>query len=172
MGGSELRLLTPDPLDPGNPLDPGMNSKPTIPFGAVLQKLPLGFPGRPISKDFLERGHKGPPGGSEGASRVLQGAKRDPQAAQGELQGCAKAPKRAKLVPWKAQRGAPRVFQSAKKSQTQHLGGTNGPRIAQSNPMASQREFKRDLYTSKLPINRTMRPICYNNSDQNKICAR
>ena len=38
-GGSEPLALTPNPGNPGDPLDLGMNSKPTIPIEAVLNEI-------------------------------------------------------------------------------------------------------------------------------------
>ena len=128
MGGSELRLLTPDP---GNPLDPGMNSKPTIPFGAVLQKLPPGLPGHPIFKDILERSHKGSPGHSEGASRVPQGT---PRRLRGSLKGAPRLQKEPKSVLWRAQRRLQGCSKAPKRAKVNTLEGQIGPEWSKANP--------------------------------------
>ena len=41
LGGSELRLLTPFPLDPRDPRDPRMSSQPAIPLQTSLKKSAL-----------------------------------------------------------------------------------------------------------------------------------
>ena len=143
------------PGNPGNPRESSRRLKVVRRlrrYGPIARKMMSHF--RQNREDAPRHPQDGQ-GGPKDSQRGSKAPQREPKGPQHRPKATTRDTKAAQTEPKRVQ-GCSKTSQRGPKAEPR------SPMASQRSPMAPQREFKGSLYTQKLPINRTTRPICYN----------